>query len=123
MTQQPLFVPTESGERMPVPTLPLARNTDPSTSKEAAASLAEVWLAFLTNKGITQLGQAQLDALCLVRAYPGKTALELSRAAGHEDPRHVNRRLRELERVELIVVRGSSVDPITRKRGMRWWPI
>jgi len=71
MTQQPLFVPTQSGERMPVPTLPLARNTDPSTSKEAADSL----------KGSTQLGQAQLDALCLVRAYPGRTANELARVA------------------------------------------
>jgi hypothetical protein len=112
MTQQPLFIPTESGERLPVPTLPLARNTDPATSKEAAASLA----------GSTQLGQAQLDALCLVRAYPGRTANELARAAGHGDPRKVNRRLIELKRVDLIEVRGSSVDAITHKRGLRWWP-
>ena len=112
MTQQPLFVPTESGERMPVPTLPLARNTDPSTSKEAAASL----------KGSTQLGQAQLDALWLVQLYPGRTALELARVAGHGDPRKVNRRLRELARADLIEDYGETVDAITGRRCLRWWP-
>lgn len=112
MTQIPMFISTQSGEQLPVPTLPLARNSDPATSKAAADSL----------RGSKALGQAQLTALCLVRAYPGSTANTLARLAGDGDPRKINRRLRELQRAELIKDEGEVADSITHKRCLRWWP-
>lgn len=104
MTQQEMF---------PVAVLPLARTTDPATSQRAASELV----------GSAKLGQEQLAALCLVRAYPGKTANELARIAGYGDPRKVNRRLRELERVELVKDYGTTKDRVTNKECLRWWPI
>ncbi len=104
MTQPDLF---------PVAVLTPARRTDPATSKAAASALV----------GSVQLGQEQLAALCLVRAYPGKTSNELARIAGYGDPRKVNRRLRELERVEMVKDFGTTKDAVTHKACLRWWPI
>jgi hypothetical protein len=113
MTQLPMFVPTNSGEKVaePVPVLPLARKTDPQTSQGAAGSLI----------GSKALGDMQRRALALVERYQGCTSNELSRLAGDGDPRRINRRLRELARADLIHEHGTKVDEVTGKRGLCWW--
>lgn len=111
MTQQSLFSPTNHGER-PLATLPLARTTDPQTSKDAAQAMS----------GSPALGNAQQLALFLVRQCPGLTANALARLAGVDDPRKINRRLRELARLDLIDDYGTHVDPETGRKGVRWWP-
>lgn len=122
MTQLPLIVPTAQGEQpWPKTTLPLARTDDPATSKQAAAEMANS----------VRLGELQSAALCLVKENPGATANELSRVFAarlrrvgetEHDSRTIPRRLRELERLELIEARGTKKDPVTNKQCLCWWP-
>lgn len=116
--QLPPLIPGSGGREtystgILAPTLPLARNTDPLTSKLAADAMA----------GSVELGQAQQHALTLVKANPGRLSNELARIAGEGDPRIINRRLRELQRAGYIEDRGTAVDPQTGKAGLRWWPV
>ena len=94
------------------PTPPLFRRTDPATSREAAAHMVE------TGK----LGEAQQRVLALVRRSPGLTALMLAEVAGEWDPRVINRRLPELERLGLIR-RGEPKRQGTGRRAVTWWAV
>ena len=69
----------------------LARRTDPETSKQAAREIAP------------DLGTLQLWVLGLVRKFPGRTVNELCIAAGVADPRRINRRLSELDKLGAVV--------------------
>jgi len=101
------------GDRdFPIPTLPLARPTDPQTSLDAAADLT----------GIDALGKAQLIALKLVLIFPGENAAELERLTQGEAARSTHKRLRELARTGWLLNAGTKTDPKTGKQGLRWWP-
>jgi hypothetical protein len=116
-----LLVPTQAGEqltpsRTPVPTLPLARNTDPKTSEEAARVLQE---------NPRRLGRLQERALILVERYPGRTANEYERMVESTDPtqdRSIARRLSDLEHATKIHRSGSKVDPESGRKCECWWP-
>jgi hypothetical protein len=69
---------------------PLARTTDPATSKAAAREIVD------------RLPELQRFALRAVENYPGRTANELSEALGLRDPRTLNRRLGEVEAAGLV---------------------
>jgi len=134
-TQVPMFVNTQHGQQpnlpkadallrgcgmkpitprpdFPVPTLPLARPSDPQTSRDAAADLM----------GTERLGEAQLAALNLVLLFPGENAAELERLTKGEAARSTHKRLRELSRTGWLFNAGTKVDPKTGKAGLRWWP-
>lgn len=87
----------------------LARAGGPVESAEAAESVLEF------------LGKMQERVLELVVRRPGLTAEELSRAAGEVDPRRVNRRLPELERLGLVN-RGDPRPGSSGRRCATWWP-
>ena len=108
--------PHEMGPQGPLLDLldrPLARPADPYTSHEAAVHM----------KGSERLRLLQAVALDMVQKNPGEIANKLSRLAGSEDSRKIPRRLRELERAGLIKAEGTDVDPVTGRRGVRWWPV
>jgi predicted HTH transcriptional regulator len=92
---------------------PPVRREGPDTSREAAVAL----------KGSKRLGELQHLALEAVKTHPGSTANELSQHEGFPDPRIINRRLSELKRAGKVKTVGTSVDPATGRRGMRWWPV
>lgn len=73
----------------------LARRGGPATSHEAAATIAP------------NLGKLQSVALRLVREHPNHTATELAVLGGFLDPRAINRRLGELEKLDLVL-RGPA---------------
>ena len=109
--------PHEMGAQGPLLELldprPLARPADPHTSHEAAIKL----------KGSVRLRKLQAVTLDLVQRLPGLTGNDLARFAGTDDSRKIPRRLRELERAGYIKVKGTAVDPVTGRRGVRWWPV
>ena len=130
-TQCALLVPTQAGEQWaPVPTLPLARTTDPETSKASARALQD---------NPVRLGRLQEQALLLVEAHPGCTANELERIvqleravtqieclkSRTEDPtqyRSIARRLSDLAHATKIHRSGTKVDPESGRKGECWWP-
>ena len=101
------------GPLFAVPTSPLARKTDPETSKESAAAM----------KGSRRRGDMHHLVLEAVRLHPGSTASELTAHEGFADPRLINRRLGELEDSGLIQVRGRRRNPATGQKEMCWWPV
>ncbi len=100
----PLFEPVKTG--------PLYRKSDPYTSRLSAAEM----------RGSARLAALHRLVLDLVQQHPGCTANELARIAGASDPRRINRRLSELEKAGHVKSAGTKVDPITNRRGLRWWP-
>ena len=97
----------------PLPTSPLARHSDPVTSKEAAADM----------RGSVRLGVLQERALEMVRRHPGHITHCLADFAGESDERILGRRLSELEARGLVYREGSEVSGRTGKRCQRWWPV
>ncbi|MEQ8767174.1 MAG: winged helix-turn-helix domain-containing protein [Planctomycetota bacterium] len=81
--------------------LPLARQTDPATSHEAAAAIRP------------QLGALQTRVLALIHAHPDRTATELAGLAFEADPRRVNRRISELLRDGRAEVSGTRPCDVT----------
>ncbi len=90
----------------------LARRTDPETSKWAAHAIVQ-------SGSLANLQQRCVD---LVTLYPGKTAAELSQAAGDRDPRKVNRRLAEVERKGLVIRGEPRPCTLTGRRAHTWLP-
>jgi predicted transcriptional regulator len=88
----------------------LARTSDPSTSKQAAKEI------------LANLPEARQHALDAVRQYPGFTSNELAQKAGDGDPRKINRRLAELERVGLVQRDPPRVCSISGRRAAIWYP-
>jgi hypothetical protein len=86
----------------------LARTDDPATSHEAARH-AE-----------SRLGLYQWGALQAVRSHPGMTATEMAHAQGWTDPRVINRRLVELERLGKVRATGARPCSRTGRRAMTW---
>lgn len=86
----------------------LARTSDPATSHEAAKH-AE-----------SRLGLYQWGALAACRQHPGKTATEIAHKSGWADPRVINRRLIELERLGWVRVTGTRMCERTGRRAMTW---
>lgn len=87
----------------------LARRGGPGTSAEAARGVSAT------------LGKRQQRALNAVAADPGRTARELSRTIGDDDPRSINRRLNEIEQAGLVERRGPRACSITGKKCATWW--
>ena len=86
----------------------LARATDPATSHEAARHAEG------------RLGLYQWEALQSCRAHPGMTATEMARARGWDDPRVINRRLGELERLGMVRAGEPRSCAVTGRRAMTW---
>jgi hypothetical protein len=88
--------------------LPRARRRDPETSHQAAEGI----------RRSGELGKQQRAVLEAVRAYPGKTAVELAHLAGL-DRYAVSRRLPELQPVH--VRRGPPRDCTINRRPQSTW--
>jgi predicted transcriptional regulator len=86
---------------------PLARRTDPATSKAAAAAI------------VPKLGELQRAVLEAVRLYPGRTRNELARI--HDwHPSEVSKRLPELERQGLVTRGPERVCTATGRACATW---
>jgi len=98
--------------------LPLARNTDPETSHQAAEQISKSG----------KLGGLRFEARSLVVRYPGLTYTQLwqkhaadcrrrGEAPKFDHPVSLMRRLNEV-----AVKRGEYTDPQTRRPASQWWP-
>ena len=87
---------------------PLARRTDPETSKAAAAAI------------IPALGAIQRKALDAVREAPRLTVRELARRFGLEDPREIGRRLGELEKLGAVIRGKPRKCSVTGRAAAVW---
>ena len=90
----------------------LARNTDPSTSHQAADEVEASGRA------------ASQRHLCLLEVWkkPGRTAAEIAQAANLE--RHVpSRRLPELRKAGLVRAGEDRVCAVTGNPSMTWFPV
>lgn len=76
---------------LPAPQTPIARRSDPESSKAAAREITESGLRV----------RQQTEVLRLVRAYPNRTSLELAQH-GSLDRYVIARRLPELEQAGLV---------------------
>jgi hypothetical protein len=94
--------------RFPIVDTPRARNTDPTTSHEAADAI----------KASGDLGRQQQAVLAAVRRWPGLTSLELG-ARMSLDRWAVARRLPELEGIH---VRKGEPRVVNGRRHVTWWP-
>jgi hypothetical protein len=90
---------------------PAARNTDPSTSHEAAAEV--------TASGLRAFQQAQ--TVSAIRAYPGRTMQELAELTGL-DRYMLGRRVSECETAGLVVRGVKRRCSITGRSAEPWWP-
>ena len=106
----------------PQPRSPIARQTDPVTSHEAAAEV--------TASGLRDTQAAAI--LAAVRAHPGQTSRELATvfpAADQIDRYVTGRRLPELEQLGLVVARGrhrrdeARICRVSRRLAVTWWPV
>lgn len=90
----------------------LARNTDISTSHDAAE--------FVKSSGLQKDQQAQ--AAAAVKLHPGVTSMQLSKITGLD--RHMlGRRLPELLKAEQVW-RGPNVPcPVSGRSACTWWPV
>ena len=88
---------------------PRARRTDPATSHEAAAAIAESG----------ELGRQQRLVLEGVRRWPGLTSLELATKLGL-DRHQVARRLPEL--LSRGFARQGEPRRVAARSGLSWWP-
>lgn len=95
------------------PTPPLFRRTDPATSREAGEHMLKSG----------KLAEAQQRVLEMVRRSPGLTSLMLAEVAGEWDPRVINRRLPELERLGLVRRGDPRIQGKTGRRAVTWWPV
>ena len=88
-----------------------ARNSDPTTSHEAAATV---------ERGGTASNQRE-RCLREVRMRPGLTAAEIAIRVGME--RHVpSRRLPELREAGLVLNHEARICTVTLNRSLTWWP-
>ena len=100
----------------PVPTSPLARNTDPETSKVSATMLLD---------NPVRLSELHQRALTMVTEMPGLTANDYERHAQGSDPtqhRTIARRLSELADWNLIHRKGTLLDAESGRPCVRWYP-
>lgn len=88
-----------------------ARNTDPATSRDAAAELVASGRQALQ----------QQEVLAAVRARPGLTSAELAQASDL-DRYAVARRLPELERRGLVRRDGPRPCAVMSRMALTWWP-
>jgi len=86
----------------------LARTTDPATSHAAAREILP---------DLAGLRRAAVEA---VANHPGLTATELSRAVGISDPRVLNRRLGECEKLGVVVRGPVRVCSVTGRSAATW---
>jgi|SRR5581483_3072970 len=91
-------------------TKPLARTTDPATSKAAARGV---------RKKLPNL--VAWAAGCVAR-HPGMTSLEITKLEGEADPRKLNRRLGEAERAGLVCRGPVRKCGVSGKRAETWFP-
>jgi hypothetical protein len=95
---------------------PRARNTDPSSSHEAAAAIA-------ASGGIERQTESVLEAL---HRFPGSTSAELGHFA-KLDRYMVGRRLSELEAERKIRRADPNANTVpcrmSSKKVCRWWPL
>lgn len=96
------------GPLFDVPVRHRARSTDPGTSHRAAEEIR------------SSLGELIHTAANLVSRYPGSTATELAQHGGYPDPRVINRRLSEAEKVGLIRRGEARICRVTGRRALTW---
>lgn len=89
-----------------------ARNSDISTSHDAAA--------FIAASGIQEAQQGQ--AAAAVRRYPGMTSMELSKAAGL-DRYMLGRRLPELLEGARVWRGPKKPCEVSGRSACTWWPV
>lgn len=89
----------------------LARASDPETSHEAAQAI------------VASVGELQRWAAECVAKSPGKTARELAAIYCPQDPKRIDRRLGECEK--LGMVRRGEVRKCNRsgRSAATWWPV
>lgn len=88
--------------------LKLRRNSDPATSSLSAAGI------------LGQLGWLQHRARRAVHDWPGSTAQELARRLGDGDPRIINRRLNEIEKMGLVRRGQTRKCRVTGRMAVTW---
>ncbi len=95
------------------PTLdtPLARHSDPDTSHEAADLIKP------------SLNRLRAWAVSCVLATPGLTARELSERHCPGDPKRIDRRLGECERLGTVRRGEPRACTVGGRRAATWWPI
>lgn len=90
---------------------PIARNTDPDTSHEAAAEI--------TASGVR--GEQQAQTIAAVRAFPGCTMQELAEKTGH-DRYMLARRISECETAGAVRRGAKRTCEVTGRKAEEWWP-
>jgi hypothetical protein len=90
---------------------PLARATDPETSKQAARRIAP------------QLQGLHETVERYVRESPGMTCSELSEKYRQRDPRTIGRRMAEIEAKGFIRRGEARKCTITKMQAATWWPV
>ena len=89
---------------------PLARNTDPASSKQAARAAA--------GKAATDKGKILVHLF----SSPGATASEIA-AAIDMDRHAVNKRTSDLERIGSIRRGEQRRSKVTNRLELTWWPV
>lgn len=106
--QRSFFGTFEERERTPI-----ARRSDPATSKAAAA---DVTASGARDRQVNAVAAA-------VRRWPGKTSNELGAIAGDMDRYVAARRLPEAEKIGLVRRGEARVCAVSGKRAITWWPV
>ncbi len=95
---------------MPRPIRPAARNTDPNSSREAAAEL----------KVSGRLDTHAMNVLCAVRQHNGCTSAELGKIT-RGDRVEFARRLPDLAKLKYVRQGKARKDGICRVACVTWW--
>lgn len=109
--QQNLFLNDSQARLAEMEKIPIARQADPQSSKDAGERV--------TQSG--RRGEQHKQVLSAVKAHPGSTSLELAHSE-NLDRHMVARRLPELEKL-LLVRRGEA--RLCRQgtgKAVTWWP-
>jgi len=93
------------------PNFPLARTTDPLTSKLSAAAIR------------AELKELHAWTVACVERTPGLTQRELGDMHCPGDLRKIGRRLNELEKLGLLWRGVKRRDAITGRQAETWWPV
>jgi hypothetical protein len=110
-SQGNLFLNNSQAHHAEMEKIPIARHTDPDTSKAAAKQI--------TNSGVR--GEQHRTVLAAVKAHPGKTSRELA-AEADLDRYMVARRLPELEKLGVVKRAAERMCTIGKLSATTWKP-
>ncbi len=69
-----------------------------------------------------RMAKCVAETVALVKRWPGRDVVQLSKIAGFRDPRRTQERLKEAERAGLVVRRGTHRNPFSGKVAALWFP-